>query len=364
MDRAHVDHRAAAAAQSQPLVLSLDPDNVHELTGLCAAAAVTADVQQPTGAASRWARASCVLVGEECAADVAALGLRRRDDVVLVGRGAPTSSIWQRAVQIGASAVVHLPGDASRVADVLARVSATSRSPGMVVGVVGAGGGAGASTVAASMATAHARRHERSLVVDADALGGGIELLMGCEAVPGLRWPDIEVGEGRVAPSALLAALPSIDGVSVLSASRTHRSAIDASVVRTMLRGGRRACSLVVVDLPRRVDWWSDTVSPDVDVTLVVVTTEIRSAAAGRHLVDAARDSCSDLRVVVRTTAGRRLEPDDVAETIGLPLAGVVPTRRSVARAADDGTGALQGRGAVRRYAALLDRLRPLAGSR
>jgi secretion/DNA translocation related CpaE-like protein len=230
----------------------------------------------------------------------------------------------------------------------------------VVVGVVGASGGAGASTVAASLATAHARRDERSLLIDADALGGGLELLMGCEARPGLRWSDIDVGEGRVAASSLLAAIPSIDGVSVLSISRLHPSDVDAALLRTMIAAGRRACRLVVVDLPRRLGAWFEAVAPDVDVAVVVATTEVRSASAGRHLVARARGSCADLRALVRVTSGGRLEPEAVAEAIGLPLVGSVATRRSVSRAADEGGGVILGRRGTRRYEALLESLRPV----
>jgi secretion/DNA translocation related CpaE-like protein len=278
---------------------------------------------------------------------------------VLVGRDLAAASLWQRAVQIGASEVVVLPRDAGRIADRLTEAGSSHSSPGVVVGVVGASGGAGASVVAASLATTHARRHERSLLVDADALGGGVELLMGCEAVPSVRWHDIDVGEGRVAANSLLAALPSIDGVSVLSVSRSLPSDVDATVLRTMIGAGRRACRLVVVDLPRRLGTWFEAVAPDLDITLVVATTEIRSASAGRHLVAGARDSCADLRAVVRTTSGGRLEPEAVAEAIGLPLAGSVPTRPSVSRAADEGIGVAHGRRGARRYEALLESLRP-----
>jgi secretion/DNA translocation related CpaE-like protein len=360
MDRDLVDVASGEPSGRQPLVLTRDPEHVQELTRLCAAAAVTADVVgDPAAAASRWAQASCVLVGEDCAPEVAALGMRRRDDVVLVGRDLGAAGLWQRGVQIGAAEVVVLPRDAGRITDRLAEAAASGNPPGVVVGVVGAGGGAGASTVAASLATAHARGHDRSLLVDADALGGGLELIMGCETAPGLRWSDIDVGEGRVAASSLLAALPSVDGVSVLSVSRSTPSDVDATVLRTMVSAGRRACSLVVVDLPRRLGGWLEAVAPALDITLIVVTTEIRSTSGGRHLAVAVRGACPDLRAVVRTTSGGRLEPDAVAEAIGLPLAGSIPTRSSVSRAADDGIGVLHRRRDERRYDALLASLRP-----
>jgi secretion/DNA translocation related CpaE-like protein len=343
--------RRAQPSERQPLVVSRDSALVDELTRLCAAAALSAEVVvESTAVGSRWSRASCVLVDAPCAADIAALGLRRRDDVVVVGRQPPPDDLWRRAVQIGAVDVAVVPDDVARIADRLADASAGGRSRAPVVGVVGASGGAGASTVAAGLAAAYARRRQRSLLIDADALGGGIELLLGCEAVPGLRWGDIEVDGGRVPARALLAALPSVSGVSVLSVSSASGGELDRAALQTMVGAGRRACGLVVVDLPRGWDASSAGVGgPDLDVLFVVAVTEVRSVAAGRQIVTAAARSCADVRAVVRTTPGRSIEADAVADSLGVELVAAIPTRRAVRRAVDDGIG-VDGGWRVRRH--------------
>jgi secretion/DNA translocation related CpaE-like protein len=350
----------------QPLVVSRDPACVDELARLCAAAAVDAEiVAEPARIGARWSRASCVLVDEECAGDIAALRVRRRDDVVLIGRHPAADDLWRRAVQIGAADVVVLPDDAGRVADRLAEAATPEQARATVVGVVGAGGGAGASTVAAGLACAYPRRRRRSLLIDADPLGGGVEMLLGCEDVPGLRWPDIELDGGRVAARSLLAALPSVDGVSVLSVSAASSMEIDPAALHTMIGAGRRACGLIVVDLPRRFDSQSvGTVTVDVATLLVVATTEFRSVAAGRQVVAASVGSCPDVRAVVRTTPGRRLEPDAVADALGVALIGSIPTRRQVSRAADDGVGIVRGRRAWRHLDEVLSALLPQDGAR
>jgi secretion/DNA translocation related CpaE-like protein len=356
-DRAFL--RRAEPTVAQPLVVSRDPACVDELVRLCAAAAVDADVvREPARIGGRWTRASCVLVGEDCAGDMATLRVRRRDDVVLVGRQPPADTLWRSAVQIGAADVVVLPDDAGRVADRLAEASTPGHLRAHVVGVVGVGGGAGASTVAAGLADAYARRRRRSLLIDADALGGGIELLVGCEDVPGLRWPDIDLDEGRVAPNSLMAALPSANGVSVLSSSAGASVEPDPAALRTMIGAGRRGCGLVVLDLPRRFDAQAVGVATaELDTLLVVATTEIRSVAAGRQVVGAAVGLCSDIRAVVRTTPRRRLEPDAVADALGIALVGAIPSRRAVSRAAEDGVGVVRGWRASRSHDQLLSGL-------
>jgi secretion/DNA translocation related CpaE-like protein len=341
-----------------PLVITRDPAYRHDLIRLCAAAATDPEVVGDPSAASRaWIRASCVLVGSDCADDVAALRLRPRADVVLIGRGQETTQLWRRAVRIRADDVAVLPDAADVIAERVA--DAGFGSSGLVLGVVGAGCGAGASTVAASLATVSARRGETSLLVDADLMAGGAELLMGCESAPGLRWPDLDLtGEGRIAPDALLAALPAVDGVRVLSAGRTGLAAVTAAAMQTVVATGRRGCDLVVLDLPRRADAWFAEIAAELDACLVVVSTEIRSVAAARQVIALAQTACRDVRVVARLCRPRQFDPQALDDALGAPVAAVVPTSRAVRRAVNDGSGVVVGRRAVARYSLLLDGVR------
>jgi secretion/DNA translocation related CpaE-like protein len=348
------------SAGARPLVVSRDAACIDELARLCAAIAVVPDVVgDPARLGARWADAPCVLIDVGCAGDVAALRLRRRDDVVMIGRHPPTDTLWRRAVEIGAADLAVLPADGVRVANRLADAATPDRTTAAVIGVVGAAGGVGASTVAAGLASVFAGGSLRSLLVDADPLGGGIELVMGCEQTPGLRWADVQIEGGRVAARSLLAALPSADGVSVLSVSTAAAAEIDAHALRAMIDGGRRACQLVVVDLPRILDSAAgQTALAQVDLLVVVGATDVRSIAAGRPVVGAAA-GVADVQAVVRTTRGRGLEPEAVADGLGLSLAGVVPTQGAVARARDDGGGVARGRLTTRHYRRLLAALLP-----
>src|SRR5579875_2141374 len=83
-----------------------------------------------------------------------------------------------------------------------------------VVAVLGGSGGVGASTFAAALATAAGR----AVLVDCDPLGGGIDVLLGVEAVPGARWSGLRVNGGRLDPHALDEGLPRWRDVRVLAA--------------------------------------------------------------------------------------------------------------------------------------------------
>ena len=68
-----------------------------------------------------------------------------------------------------------------------------------VIGVVGGCGGAGASTFACVLA-ATAATGWPAVLVDLDPVAGGIDVLLGIEAVPGARWSGLRLGGGRLDP--------------------------------------------------------------------------------------------------------------------------------------------------------------------
>ena len=70
--------------------------------------------------------------------------------------------------------------------------------------------------------------------------------------------------------------------------------------------------------------------------------------ASAQGMLPALRRLCADLRVIVRELPGSDLSAGAVADALGLPLAGRLPTQRSIARAVNDGLGPL-GRGSLER---------------
>ncbi|MGN6605789.1 MAG: hypothetical protein ACTHMS_02090, partial [Jatrophihabitans sp.] len=81
-----------------------------------------------------------------------------------------------------------------------------------VVGVMGCSGGIGASGFAAALA----RAAPRAVLVDLDAAAGGIDVLLGVDDRPGVRWSG--VGAGPFDGAALRHGLPQWDDRAVLAA--------------------------------------------------------------------------------------------------------------------------------------------------
>ena len=239
---------------TRPLLVSTDADLIDDVLRLAAANGVEVHLATETDAArSRWQLAPLVLVGADAAAALAGAGMGRRRDVVLVSR-APSPDDWQWAVAIGAEHVVSIPDGERWLIDRLADCGEGAPRDGSVVAVIAGSGGAGASTLAATLALGAAARSQRVLLVDGDCLGGGLDVLMGIEEAPGVRWSDLLEARGRLGAAALDQALPHVSGVTVLSWGRAGPTALPVDVVAAVLDAGVRGYDLVIADVARHLD--------------------------------------------------------------------------------------------------------------
>lgn len=340
-----------------PLVVTRDDQLREEILRLCAAAALSPDVlAEPDQVRRSWSTASCVLVGADCAGALADLALPRRPDVIVVSEPPESAELWRAAVGTRADHVVVLPDAGGWLVDRLSD-SVDGALDAVTVGVIGASGGAGASTLAAALGLTAARRGNTALLVDVDRLGGGVELTVGCEAAPGLRWGDVAATRGRVSSPALRSALPSAEGLAVLSWGQDSDADLDPTAVVGVLTAGQRGTDVVIVDLPRHLDEAMRAAVQVVDTVLLVSTADIGSMAGARRLLRLLEAWCGDIRLAVRQRRGDGLAPESVASTLRLPVAAALPTRRSIFRSIDEGLGPLSRGGLEQRCSRLLDDL-------
>lgn len=338
---------AAGGAASRPspgrdadvLCVAADPAVRGRLTEICRAAGVPARAEPPPVSPASWQAAAAVLVGSERAeraeraehaeradgrdgatwsqADQGPAGghglgsLPRREGVVVVhdpspGDDEPTPAVWRAAVALGAEHVAVLPAARPWL---LERLQRATRPRALCVAVVGARGGAGASSTAVALAAAAGRSRRaaadpaRVLLLDADPSGGGLDLALGAEELPGLRWSDLADVERPLPRGGLSSALPDVDGVRLLSHGRAGRAGgpVPDGAVSAVWEAARRDHDLVVVDLPRSPETasvpvprgrppWADGALAAAglpadghdgpDVLLLVCPAEVRAAAA------------------------------------------------------------------------------------
>lgn len=349
----------------RPLLITADASLAHAVSRVAAAAGVRPEsTDEPAVVRRAWQRASGVMVGPDLVERVAGWGLERRAGLALVLARASTPVDWQRAVAAGADRVVSLPVDEAELVGWLAALRDGAHDAGLVVAVMPAQGGAGASTVAVCLASALGRTTRPTALVDADPGAGGLELVVGSEQVPGVRWADLATAAGRITGPALREALPHLDGVAVLSTAAGDETDVTPARVREVVVAAASSFDSVVVDLPRGTDAWLAELGPVADVLLVVAPTGLRSASAAARAVGKAGDWSTDVRLVVRRQPGSGIGVGAFAEAVGQPAAASVGTRRVTRRAVADGVGpVLVGRDR-RRVAALADELRQAHGRR
>lgn len=315
------DRPGNAGPRGVPLVVTADEELLDDLLRLCAAAGTEPEVCHGTPErGGSWERAPLVVVGDDAVPRLRGAG--RRPGVLLVGRNPDDQEIWRRAVGIGADEVIHLPDGEAWLVDRIADAVEGAGRQALAVGVIGGRGGAGASTLACALAVSSARAGRRTMLIDADPLGGGLDVLFGGEGAEGLRWPAFSRSRGRVAGGALEASLPELRSLRLLSWDRGESVVIPPEAMRAVLSAARRCGGVVVVDLPRRLDETVTEALAQLDLGLLVVPAELRAVAAARQLLSAMGGQLRDLRTVVRGPCGPGLEDEEIARLLGLPLAG------------------------------------------
>lgn len=228
--------------------------------------------------------------------------------------------------------------------------------------LVPAVGGAGASITAAASALVLSRERPICLV-DADALAGGIDLVLGMETEPGLRWQDFSAADGRLDGAALYEALPSCPRSPALKVltwtrSRTPETAYNHASAATKFdsadRPGRTdrpddvrhiastiSCLIhagitVIVDCPKQVEYVT-TLGALADDVVIVLPTSVRAIAAAGPLVSICAQAGFTPNLVVRCQQHRDISVEEVEYALDLPIAGEIEYCKKVAHEIDVG---------------------------
>ena len=279
-----------------------------------------------------WQSASLILLGEDVRE---APATDRADTILVVLDDDEPSSTWAKAAHLGVDQLAVLPAAAEWLSGRMIAAVEPPGAPGTTVGVVAGCGGAGASVLACALARRAGAGHS-TVLVDADPLGGGLDLVLGAEAVPGPRWTDLSASRGQLRPSALADALPRHDGLALLSWGRDDTVDLDPDVFDDFLAAAGQAFDLVIVDLPRHAPpQWTRRCHH----VLLVSPARVRSAVASSQVAKRLSQAHPDVRLVVRETGPGGLDAELLADSIGLSLAGSIRDDRGLSAAVDRGEG-------------------------
>lgn len=331
---------------NRPLVITTSLPLIDELVRLASSAAlevhVAADI---SAAAEHWLTAPLVLVGSDARIDETP---SRRARVVVVhhelsatsGFASPSESqqrdMWRFAVELGAEHVVELPDGDRWLIDAFRECAEGPARNGVVIPIIGGSGGVGASTLAANLAVVATREGHRSLLVDADSHGGGLDLLVGAENVMGTRWTDLKDAHGHLPSGHLDAALPRVSGVAVLSCGREEQTSISATAMASVLTAGRRSHDVVIVDCSGASDALVSAVVAETYDAVLVVGDHVRATAAAAGRRTWLRSKARRVHLVCAASP-RGISEADLEHALGAPFAATVPFVPSMPMRADEG---------------------------
>lgn len=342
-------------AQHRPLIATADPLLLDDLLRLASAASTEVTVvHTPDRVLSLGPHAPLTVVGADLHTALRGTGPPPGRHVVVArapraagappGREAATPPPGPRAPAAPGRPADHgqhllLPRDEPLLVDLLARASAPDRAPAPTVSVVGGRGGAGASLLALALALAGERAERSTALLDADPLGCGPDVYLGCEgdSLPGPQqwtgWDDLLRRRGRVRWRDLRSRLPGTPRVSVLTwtRGRTATAPLPVGTVRTALASAREGTDLVVADLPRSFDPATTVFLNRSDLVLMVVPADVPSVVAATRMVARLREETRSVRLVVRGARGE-LSADVVATTLKVELGADLPSEPGLTR--------------------------------
>jgi secretion/DNA translocation related CpaE-like protein len=325
-----------AQRMHQATLVTEQSELLDDILRLAAAAGVEVHVVSHAEAARlHWQPSALMLIDATHAGQVARLGLPRRPGVLIVTRepGMP-DRIWPDALAVGAEHVVALPEGERWLANRLQELHDGPSRHGRIVTVMGAGGGAGASTLAAGLARVANAAGQRVLLVDADPLSAGIDLVLGADDATGGRWSDVLGISGRINPNVLRDALPNLDGITILGPARQTSVELNPAAFTQVLEAGIRGFDLIVVDLPCAISAINACALSKASSALLIAPAHVLATCRAVVVVEYIKQHTTALQFIVRQVRDG-LDPSVVAEAVRVPLAHTMSDRSRVFEAAN-----------------------------
>lgn len=304
----------------RPVVLAGGSQLIRDQVARACAAAGTSPVFVPRLEDGLSLNPVVLLVGPEQVGN----GVQGQHDVVVVGTPEDESTIWGTAAGLASSRVVILPHGAGWLAEHLGR-RLNPAATGSVVGFLGAAGGCGVSTFAYWCARRTVDTGRSAVLVDGAPLHGGLDLALGLEERPGVRWHDLKDLRGTLTADQLASALPAEGRLSVLSHAAPARTlgagdgAADGDGMASsgaVIEAARGAFDVTVVDLGHDGPGVRS-LAAACDHVVILVPSRPRAVAAGAELLRAY--GSTPTTVVLRGPVLEGLDAWLVAELVERP---------------------------------------------
>ena len=206
----------------------------------------------------------------------------------------------------------------------------------------------------AALALAADRAPGGALLLDCDPLGGGLDVLLGVEKLPGPRWSEVRLN-GRVSIPALTAALPRRrhgGGALPVLACGEDGEGPPVESLSAVLTAARRAGRTAVCDLPRSLGPAAAEAVTVADLVVVVVPVEFRAYKAAKQVLRTLKEHTGRLGVVACGHPRSRVTAAEAASLLGPPLLAEMPPERGLPAALERGEFPLKQAGPLAKAAA------------
>ena len=234
---------------------------------------------------------------------------------------------------------------------------------GELIAVLSGKGGTGKTSVCAAVTTALARMGHRVLAIDCDMGLQNLDISLGLSDSGAISFLDVCEGGYGLSQAAKHGQFESL---SFLTAplNRTAES-VDPEQFRDMVRAAKREFDYIFLDAPAGIDAGFELAAKFADRCLIVTGADpaaMRDAARAAQRLELMGKS--DVKLIVNRVSRKLFATmsvtiDDVMDTAGLPLIGVVPEDQHVTLAAAFGSPLITytNRGAAKACEAIAKRL-------
>lgn len=196
-------------------------------------------------------------------------------------------------------------------------------------------GGAGKSTVTAGLGGALAREGHTVLLIDGDAGLRSLDLLLGISST--VVYDLADVMAGRCEPSHAIYASPIYPGVFILPAPIQLERLCSPADLRRLCRGLSRWYDHVIVDCPAGVGRGFETAIAGAEQALVVTTPDMVCARDAQIVSQLLDQKKIPSRLIINrlrprpVMKGKMPDIDEIIDTAGVRLIGVIPEDERVA---------------------------------
>lgn len=203
-------------------------------------------------------------------------------------------------------------------------------------------GGTGKTTLCAGLATCLAAMGKKVLAIDCDIGLSNLDISLGMKDMATISFLDVMMENSFLSDAP---EHPTIPGLQLLTApTKTRAGLVDDVIFGRLIEEAREVYDYILLDAPAGVGYGFDLASAYATRGIVITNSDPASLRDGQFAATLLLDKgIAPVELVVNRVSRRllgalRSNIDDMMDTVGLPLLGLIPEDQAVPTAAGDKT--------------------------